>query len=120
MIEVQVKLAGGTRFVKCSGETQRDAFAEMAGVYEIFGETHCGLCQSTNIRPIHRVIDRFQFFEWACDDCYARLSLGQLSDNSGRLFPVRRLIPSTGKPDFKLGTPGKHRGWTQYKGQPTD
>lgn len=120
MIEIQIKLAGGQRIVKVSGETQRDAFAEMAAAVEVFGETNCGLCGSANVRPVHRTVDKFHFYEYACNDCDARLSLGQLSDNSGGLFPVRRLIPATGKPDFKLGTPGRHKGWTQFKGQPAD
>lgn len=120
MIELQIKLAGGNRVVKVTGETQRDAFAQVAAAVEVFGETHCGLCGSTNIRPVHRVADKYHFYEYHCMDCSARLALGQINDNSGQLFPVRKLIPSSGKPSFKIGVTGKHNGWTQFKGQPAD
>ena len=120
MIEITLRLAGGNRIVKVSGDSPKDAFEQMAMAYEVFNETTCGLCGSTNIRPVHRQVEKFHFYEFGCNDCDARLSLGQLSDNSGGLFPVRRLIPATGKPDFKLGTTGRHRGWTHFKGQPAD
>ena len=120
-LEFQIKLAGGSRIVKVIGETQRDAFEAMAGACEVFGETTCGLCGSANIRPVHRIADRFHFYEYHCQEpgCRARLSLSQINDSTGNLFPVRKLMPN-GKPNFQRGDYGPHRGWTKYKGEPAD
>lgn len=116
-MEAQIKLAGGGRIIQVEGETQKDLFEQMAAAYEVFNETTCGLCGSTNIRPVHRVADKYHFYEYACQEpgCWARLTFGQPSDNSGGLFPVRKLLPN-GKPSWKDGQEGPHRGWTKYRG----
>ena len=118
-MEATIRLAGGSRLVKVEGETAKDLFENMAMAYEVFNETACGLCGSTNIRPVHRVADKYHFYEYHCQEpgCWARLSLGQLNDNNGALFPVRKLMEN-GKPSFKLGDYGPHKGWTKYKGEP--
>jgi hypothetical protein len=118
-IEIQLRLGGGARVVKVSGESPKDAFEQVAMAYEVFNETGCGLCGSTNIRPVHRVADRFHFYEYHCNEpgCRARLSLGQINDSTGSLFPVRKLLPN-GKPSFQRGEPGPHNGWTKFKGEP--
>lgn len=116
-MEAQIRLAGGHRLVKVEGETAKDLFEQMAMAYEVFNETHCGVCQSTDIRPVHRVSGKFHFYEYHCQapGCRARLAMGQITDSNGELFPVRKLLPN-GKPNFKNGTFGPHNGWSKYKG----
>jgi hypothetical protein len=119
MMEATIHLAGGNRQIKVEADTAKDLFENMAMVYEVFNETCCGLCGSTNIRPVHRVADKYHFYEYHCQEpgCWARLSLGQLHDNNGALFPVRKLM-GNGKPSFKHGQYGPHNGWTKFKGDP--
>lgn len=114
-MEATVRLGNGERIIKIEGETAKDVFEGIAMAYEVFNETECGLCGSKNIRPVHRTADKFHFYEYHCQDCYARLSLGQLSDNNGSLFPVRKLMDN-GKPSWKNGAFGEHKGWTKFKG----
>jgi hypothetical protein len=103
--------------VEVEGENQAKLFAELSSAAEVFGERCCGLCGSVEIVPIARHQGGFDFFEWACTDpaCGARLSVGQKKGEERRLFPVRKLT-AEGKPDFKAGQPGKHGGWTKYRG----
>lgn len=116
MLEATIRLADSERLIKVSGETAKDLFAEIAMAYELFNESECGLCHSKNIHPAHRVADKFHFYEYHCRDCKARLSLGQ--QDGGALFPVRKLLPN-GKPSWKDGDYGEHKGWTHYKGEDT-
>lgn len=117
-MEATLKLAGGERVVGVSGETPKDLFAQMAMAYEVFNETACGLCGSANIRPVARQADKYHFFEYHCLEpgCGARLSIGQLQEPQGGLFPVRKLLRN-GKPDFRDGELGPHQGWTKYRGE---
>ena len=120
-MEIHVRLAGGSRLVKISADTPEELFADLAAAYEIFDEFTCGLCGSAHIRPVHRIAENYHFYEYHCQQpgCGGRLSLGQLNDESGALFPVRKLR-AKGKPDFRAGQPGEHRGWTKYRGLPKE
>lgn len=115
-MEVTLRLgAKGERVVKVEGETPKELFQRMAAAYEVFNEHTCGLCNSSDIRPLHRTAQNYNFYEYECRNCFARLSMGQLQDNNGGLFPVRKLMDN-GKPSFKHGSFGTHNGWTQWKG----
>ena len=114
-MKATINLAGGTRSIEVEGDSQKDLFEEMAQAYEVFNESTCGLCDSTNIRPVHRVADKYHFYEYQCQDCFGKLTFGQNSDNVGKLFPVRKLLEN-GKPSWKDGEYGDHRGWTKYRG----
>jgi hypothetical protein len=116
-MQATIKLADGQRLVTVEGETQKDLFEQMAMAYEVFNETHCGICGSTNIRPVHRVADKFHFYEYQCQEesCRAKMSFGQSSENPGSMFPIRQLLPN-GKPSWKDGSYGPHKGWTKYRG----
>lgn len=115
-MELTLRLGGGTRIAKISGETVKDLFQRGAQVSTVFNETHCGLCGSQNIRLNHRVAQqKYHYYEYLCDDCGAHLHMGQLQDGSNGLFPVRKLL-NNGKPDFANGTFGDHNGWTRHRG----
>lgn len=115
-MKATIKLAGGSRLIEVEGVSQKDLFEEMAKAHEVFGEATCGLCGSTNIRPVVRVVDKFRFYEYSCQEpgCWAKLSFGQAQEGDG-LFPKRKLLPN-GKPD-KDGEFGPHKGWTKYRGE---
>jgi hypothetical protein len=118
-MKATIRLAGGNRMVEVDGESQKDLFESMAMAYEVFGETQCGLCGSTNIRPVVRIVDKFRFYEYSCQEpgCWAKLTFGQAQEGGG-LFPKRKLLDN-GKPD-KDGEFGPHKGWTKYRGDNQD
>jgi hypothetical protein len=109
----------GNLIVEVAAETQRDLFHELSSAFEVFGEKKCGLCGSAEIVPVHRTVVQnrkvYEYAEWSCLGCQARLSLGATMDG-GRLFPHRKLNRA-GKPDREHGTFGKHGGWTKYRGE---
>ena len=108
--------------VEVEGETHKDLFRELAGACEVLGERQCGLCESATIVPAYRTVTQgkktFEYPEWHCLRCGARLSMGCMMEG-GRLFPHRKLDGS-GKPDREHGAAGKHHGWTLFKGEPKD
>jgi hypothetical protein len=116
------------RLTKCNievqGDTQKALFEEMARACEVFGESSCGLCGSENIRPVTRTVPdpkkkkNFIYYEYVCEDCRARLALGQ-NNEGGTLFPKRKLNEN-GEPDLENGRPGKHRGWHRWKPNKVD
>jgi len=114
-MEAQLRLPNGI-VLKVEGDTQKELFEEIASSYEVFAESKCGLCQSTDIKPVVRVSGEYDFPEYHCQKCYARLSLGQ-NQKGGGLFPIRKLTPE-GKPDREKGSFGPHNGWSKYKGEP--
>jgi hypothetical protein len=71
------------------GSGQKEVFKELATIQEIFGETKCGLCGSTNIRFVVRNVDGNDYYELRCLDCGAILSYGQ-HKKGGTLFPKRK------------------------------
>lgn len=99
------------------GATAKDLFRAMASIQEVFSEEACGLCQQA-VRLAVREVDGNEFFEYQCQNgsCGAFLSIGQSKKKPGELFPVRKLMPN-GKPSFKSGSFGAHRGWTKYRGK---
>jgi hypothetical protein len=109
----------GNLIVEVEAETQRELFHELASACEVFGEKKCGLCGSADIAPIHRTVVQnrkvFEYAEWHCLGCQARLSLGCTMEG-GKLFPHRKL-GRAGKPDRERGMFGKHGGWTKFRGE---
>lgn len=71
------------------GSGQKEVFKELATIQEIFGETKCGLCGSTNIKFVVRNVDGNDYYELRCLDCGAILSYGQ-HKKGGTLFPKRK------------------------------
>jgi len=117
-MEAQVKLSNGL-FVKVEGDTQMELFKEIAGLHEVFAEEKCGLCESTDIKFVMRTAQDYEFPEYHCKKCFAKLTLGQMQKPKGVLFPIRKLTKE-GKPCRETGTFGKHNGWTKYRGEQKD
>jgi hypothetical protein len=107
--------------VEVEAESQRDLFAAIASAYEVFAQRQCGLCACAELVPVYRTVTQgkkaFEYAEWTCTACHARLNLGAMIEG-GRLFPHRRL-DGQGKPDRETGTYGAHNGWTKYRGEAT-
>ena len=107
--------------VEVEAEKQNELFSQLAQVSEIFGESKCGLCGGTAIKPTVRHVTSgkktYDYYEWVClnQACRAKLSLGQNLEGD-TLFPKRKLDPK-GKPDSENGKYGKHNGWSKYRGE---
>jgi hypothetical protein len=144
-MKAQVKVGPGL-IIEVEAGKQKDLYKLIASAHEVFGEKCCGLCGSENIVPVWRTVsvargkkmETFEFPEWHCNGvlenkerCGARLSLGTINDDSGTLFPQRRLVfepkdvkRTHGRPATKEekekginGEYGRHRGWTRFKGK---
>lgn len=87
---------------------QKEIFKELALIQEIFSETKCGICGSTNIKFVVRSIDGNDYYELRCIDCGAILSFGQ-HKKGGTLFPKRKDDNNNYLPNY-----GWHK-WTKDK-----
>lgn len=88
---------------------QKEIFKELATLQEIFGESHCGMCDSDNLKFCVRNVDDNDYYELRCNKCAAILSFGQ-HKKGGTLFPKRKdennnLLPN--------------RGWHKWKKENT-
>jgi hypothetical protein len=145
-MKAQVKVTPST-IVEVEGGKQKDLFKAIASAQEVFGEKKCGLCGSENIRTVWRTVttvkgkktETFEFPEYRCqgklDDgkfCNGKLSLGTINDDTGTLYPQRRLLlddrpwdmgrtPTKAERDQGIsGDYGRHNGWTRYRGKPEE
>ena len=144
-MKAQVKV-NATTIIEVEAAKQKDLVKAVASATEVFGEKRCGLCGSTDIRLAWRTatkvagkkMETYEFPEWQCQAlieqggkkvrCGAKLSLGTVNDDTGTLFPQRKLIldnrPSDqGRSPSKeerengiTGSYGPHNGWTRYRG----
>lgn len=95
----------------------KELFQELSPVQEVLEENAvCGKCGATDIRYIHRVAEKFDFYELKCQKCRAKLSLGQNSE--GNLFP-RKYHQDPVDPKKPLMKDGKvqymkNNGWSIY------
>lgn len=71
------------------GAGQKEIFKELATIQEIFGESHCGLCNKSNLKFIVRNVEGNDYYELRCSDCGATLAFGQ-HKKGGTLFPKRK------------------------------
>jgi hypothetical protein len=139
-MKIQVKVSPKI-IVELEAEKQKDLFFSVASAFEVFGSSCCGLCGSTDIVPVRRTVttikgkktESWDFAEYHCQAhldgnkrCGARLSMGTINDDTGTLFPVRRLVngerPATKaeKDQGINGDYGDHNGWHRFKGKAGD
>lgn len=94
------------------GETPKDIFMGLAQTHEVFGESQCGQCGSTNIHYKVRsstakkgknVGKSFTYYEIACGSCQCYLAVGQHNNDKGTLFPDRKLVDDHGEYVIKDG-----------------
>lgn len=129
-MKAQIKVAPNL-IIEVEATKQKDLFKLVASSFEVYGEKVCGLCGSTNIVPTWRTVntvkgrktETYEYAEFVCKDCRARLALGTINDDTGTLFPQRKLRPD-GQPVTKEdrengveGQYGKHNGWHRFEGK---
>jgi hypothetical protein len=134
-VKAQVKVTP-TTIVEVEAAKQKDLFKAIASAHEVFGEKRCGLCGSTEIVPAWRTVtvvkgkktETYEYPEYHCHGkdengqrCGARLALGTINDESGTLYPTRKL-KEDGQPLTKEdrdagieGRYGRHQGWHRWK-----
>lgn len=90
------------------GTIQKEIFAELASIAEIFSIDKCGACGSENIRPQVRVVDDNEYHELVCQDrkCRAKLAFG-VAKKGGKIFPKRK---------DKDGKYLENDGWVKWQG----
>jgi hypothetical protein len=105
--------------VEVEGANQKQLFAEIASAVEVFGEKSCSLCSSEDIKPVVREVPDgkqvFTYYEYVCNQCSAKLQLGQSTDTT-TLFPKRKLDSKNRPDDGKNSADckyGKHKGWSK-------
>lgn|SRR3990167_6523999 len=95
---MQVKLRVSPNVeVVAEGETQKDVFTNLANMQEVFGESKCGKCGSTELQFITRTVDDNNYYELRCKAylteekkfCGAKLSYGSHKKGDS-LFPKRK------------------------------
>ena len=91
--------------IEVEGKDTKDCFTQLAGAVEVFGNTTCGACDSTNTVPVVRENGGNHYYEVRCRDCGASLSFGQRRQD-GALFPRLK---------DKDGNYLNHNGWTKYR-----
>lgn len=113
-MEVQFKV-GKSLIFNVEGKEQRDVFAQMATLHEVFGVSRCEICKGEDIKPVLRVVEENEFFEYVCNDpkCGAKLALG-VHKKGGGLYPIRKLkngVPAKveDQPPFDWSTKGWHK-----------
>lgn len=135
-MKAQVKVSPSV-VVEVEAPKQKDLFKTMASMFEVFGVKKCGLCGSPDIVPVWRSVTKvegkkmetFEYPEYHCKDhledgrrCGARLALGTINDDTGTLFPIRKLVdtPQGQRPPNKdekkagKGAFGPHEGWHRF------
>jgi DNA-directed RNA polymerase subunit RPC12/RpoP len=94
----------GKMSVELEGETQRDLFGQLAAFQEVFDETTCGKCGSTNVEFAVRRHEDNEYYEIRCKDCRAKLAFGCMKKGGG-LFPKRKDADGNWLPD---------NGWVKW------
>jgi hypothetical protein len=93
-------------WLECDVSSPKEAVKELSNYSELFRDSCCGVCKSTNITLEHRCVDSYEFFSLRCMDCGAELSFGQTKDGK-RLFAKRKL--EDGSYDRE------HFGWKKFQ-----
>lgn len=94
----------GRLSVELTGDTQREVFEQLASFQEVFDQSVCGKCGSTDISYRVRNVEDNLYYEVVCNECGARLSFGSMKKGGG-LFPKRKDGDGNWLPD---------RGWVKW------
>ena len=106
-MKINYQTGNGRISVEIAAETQKDLFKQLSSFQEIFDESACGKCDSSNLKFTVRVIDENEYYEIRCSDCGARLEFGQ-TKKGGALFPRRKNKDGDWLPEHvSSGEPGR-------------
>ena len=85
--------------VELDVDDQKDLFAKLGQLQEVFGECKCGKCSRDNVKFLVREDkESNKYYELLCTDCWYRFSFG-VNKVGGTLFPKRRLDDGSAKPN---------------------
>lgn len=141
-MKAQVKVSP-TTIVEVEAAKQKDLFKAIASAVEVLGVKRCAICGSTDITPVWRTVTKvegkkvesFEYPEYHCQGrledgrrCGARLAMGTINDETGTLFPIKKLVdtPNGQRPPNKeekkagKGSFGPHDGWHRFTMKPGD
>jgi ribosomal protein L40E len=104
---MKVTKKAGSYTIECEGKDAKECFVNMAGALDVFGESNCGACGSTDLREQVRENGGHTFYEKRCMECGATLSYGQRKSD-GSMYPRRK---------DRDGNWMENRGWSLYKPQ---
>lgn len=101
---MKVNFNAGMCSVEVEGNSQKEVFKQLAEFQEVFDNSRCGACESTNVRFVVRNVDDNEFFEIRCKDCGAKLAFGSHKKGNS-LFPKRK---------NSEGNYIENQGWQKY------
>ena len=104
-MSTSIRYPVGRAWITVECQSVKEGVRALSEYAEFFGENQCGLCQSEQVRPVHRVAKGYDFYEMECCACGAQLSFGQTKEGE-RLFAKTR--------DKDGNEIGKF-GWHQYQ-----
>jgi hypothetical protein len=105
-MEASYQTRSGRITLRVEAESPKQLFRSIAELQNIFeADTKCGCCESVNLRLSVRTVQDNEYFELACEDCSASLSLGQTRIGN-TLFPKRKDADGTLLPN---------RGWKVWR-----
>ena len=86
-MKVQYKV--GNASIEVDGKDVKDAFAQLSGAVEVFGQSECICCGSKAVVPSVRENQGNTYYEMKCTQCGASLGFGQRKAD-GALYPKRK------------------------------
>jgi hypothetical protein len=86
-MKVRYRLANAE--IEVDGKDTKDAFTQLSGAVEVFGQSQCGACGGKDVVPVCREVQGNNFFELRCLKCGATLAFGQRKQD-GALYPRRK------------------------------
>lgn len=106
MAGAKIRAQMGKYWIEVDASDIKEAFRALSNYMEVLGESKCGKCGSANIRPNHRQSGNYHYYELVCNDCRAKLELGQAQEG-GTLFPKRK--------DANGNWDNENNGWFDYR-----
>jgi DNA-directed RNA polymerase subunit RPC12/RpoP len=107
--------------ITAEGADHKALFEQIAGLAELFQVDTCGQCKSHAVLPVVRNNEGVKYYEYKCQDCGARLSLGQAKTN-GTLYPRRvyhKQHPDVQQGRASAGDRMNAGGWEKWSKTPT-
>lgn len=107
MIKAQVKV-NSKMLIELECRDDKELFAKLGDIQDVFGYDTCGKCQSTKLRYVTREDkDKNVYYEIRCESCGARLQFG--AKKVGGLFPRKSETDDSGKKTYY-----PDGGWTKW------
>lgn len=75
--------------LEIESRNQKDLFEELATAQEVFGQSKCEACGSTDVKFVVREVEDNKYYELQCQACRAKLAFG-CHKKTPTLFPKRK------------------------------